>query len=235
MTVKVTFTGLRERLLTLDRLEREQLPFAAALALTRTAQEVQKGVRQEMADVFDRPTRWTLDSLRVQPATKQSLLAVVSLKDAPGASGRAASKWLKPEIYGGSRNDTATEAALQASGLLPSGTYVVPGAAMPLNQHGNLRRQDIAKALRGVRGGGTSRAGSPIGSYFVLQDKREAIGIAQRTGRKRGQIRVVMAFVKRPVYSRRFRFSEVAERIAEHQLPIQFELALARALATRAR
>ncbi|SER86124.1 hypothetical protein SAMN04244573_04468, partial [Azotobacter beijerinckii] len=55
-----------------DRLRRieRQMPFATALALTRTAQLAKEAIEQDMRSVFDRPTRWTLNSLRLIPARK---------------------------------------------------------------------------------------------------------------------------------------------------------------------
>ena len=85
--IQVTFKGLRERLQTIDRLEREQLPFAAALALTKTAEKVKAELYAEMQTAFDRPTRATLDSLFLQAATKEKMEARVFIKD--GQIGRA--------------------------------------------------------------------------------------------------------------------------------------------------
>ena len=79
--ISVTFTGLRDRLLSLDRLEREQLPFAAAFALTKTAEEIKKQLQAEMREVFDRPTRYTINSLFLEAATKDRMQARVWIKD----------------------------------------------------------------------------------------------------------------------------------------------------------
>lgn len=163
--IKVSFTGLRERLQTLDRLEREQLPFAAALALTRTAQVVAGDLRTQMQVVFDRPTPATLDSLFIQPATKQKMEARVWIKDglssgAGGQSvgrqgawgkGRAAIKWLTPEVFGGPRDDKGIEALLRRRGVLGNGQYVMPGDKLPLDQYGNVSRGQLNKILSGAK------------------------------------------------------------------------------------
>lgn len=264
MTFKVTFTGLRERLQQLDRLEREQLPFAAALALTSTAQDVKAGLVEEMASVFDRPTRATLNSLFIQPATKARMEARVWIKDGlsqnsagnlvgtQGAwgKGRAASDWLTPQVYGGGRNHKGTEKMLSRRGALAAGKYVMPGKGIKLDSHGNIPRGTLTKILSGAglfteegytanatRSGRSSAKGNSK-RYFLLRKGRQAIGIAERTGWGKGsrnKIKMVLAFTDAPSYSKRFRFFEVAEAIAEDQLPIQFEKAMARALATRAR
>ncbi len=263
MTFKVTFSGLRERLQTLDRLEREQLPFAAALALTRTAQEVQKGVRDEMEAVFDRPTRATLNSLFIQPATKDKMEARVWIKDGRSINGagnlggqegqwgkgRAASTWLTPQIYGGGRSDKGFEKMLRRRGVLGSGQYVVPGDKLDLDQYGNVGKGRLTKMLSGAQlftqegynaNATDSRRSMRKGNrrYFMIRKGSRPIGIAERLGYGRGSrnnIRIVLAFVRSPSYSKRLDFFGVAERIAEDQLPIQFELAIARALGTRRR
>ncbi|WP_325065248.1 hypothetical protein [Pseudomonas xionganensis] len=263
MTVKVTFTGLRERLQTLDRLEREQLPFAAALALTRTAQEIQKGLRSEIETVFDRPTRATLNSLYLQPATKEKMEARVWIKDGRSTNaagnlvgkegqwgkGRAASTWLNPQVYGGGRGDKGFEKMLRRKGALGPGQYVVPGEKLGLDQYGNIGRGNLNKILSGAQlftqEGYNANATDSVRSrrkgnrrYFLIRKGSRPIGVAERLGRGQGSrnnIRIVLAFVRRPTYSQRLDFFGVAEKIAKDQLPVQFELALARALGTRRR
>lgn len=268
MSVKVTFKGLRERLQTLDRLEREQLPFAAALALTRTAQEVQAGIRDEMRTVFDRPTRATLGGTFIESATKEKMEASVWINDGRVSDfrakqsamtggplsnwegDRAAINWLEPQVRGGGRKSKGFENALRRQGILGSGQYVVPGRNYPLDRHGNLNNGQIRKILSGAQvieeqGYNANRTDSARSvakgnnRFFLIKKGRRPIGIAERLrygrGSRRTDIRMVMVFVRRPTYSPRLDFFGVAERIAEDQLPIQFELALARALATRRR
>ena len=65
----------------LSSLAQRQVPFATALALTKTAKFVQQKIREEMPRVFDRPTRYTLNSTWVRAATKARLWAEVKIKD----------------------------------------------------------------------------------------------------------------------------------------------------------
>lgn len=260
--LKVEFSGLRERLQTLDRLEREQLPFAAALALTRTAQVVAGDLQAAMRTVFDRPTPATLDSLFIQPATKERLLARVWIKDGGGAGpggmpvsgngrwgkGRAAIKWLTPEVFGGPRDDKGVEKLLRRRGVLSQGQYVVPGDALPKDQYGNVSRGTLNKILSGARlfteegynsnatGSKRSRAKGNSKRYFVMHDaKRKPFAVAERTGKGRAGLRVVLAFTRRPSYRKTLDWFAIAERSAEDALAIEFEKAMAQALATRRR
>jgi hypothetical protein len=255
--IKVTFSGMRDRLLTLDRLEREQLPFAAALALTTTAQEVGKALQAEMSNVFDRPTRATLNSLFVQPATKDKMEARVWIKDgrqrngAGGLSGgdgiwgkgRAAIDWLSPEVYGGPRGYKGVEKMLQRKGVLAPGQYVLPGKGAPMDQYGNIKRGALNKILSNARlfteEGYKANAAEGVRSrYFVIKRGSRPIGVAERLGRGKGSrnsIRMVLVFGRKPTYKRTLDFHGVAERTAADLLPIEFEKAMARALATRRR
>lgn len=258
---EVTFTGLRERLQQLDRLEREQLPFAAALALTSTAQDVKEALVDEMAAVFDRPTRATLGGIFIQPATKEKMEARVWVNDGgvsdwkaarARATGTAVSKWeqdrhalkwLSPQIYGGGREHKTSEKRLIDKGLLPVGQYIMPARGLKLDAHGNISRGTMNKIVSGLgaqfdkyaNSTDSRRSISNLKRYFVMKKGNRPIGIAERTGKGRAGIRMVLAFAGTPHYSKRFKFFEVAQRVAEDRLPIQFELALARALGTRRR
>lgn len=240
--IDVKFTGLRERLQMLDRLEREQLPFAAALALTGTAQDVKQGLVEEMAAVFDRPTRWTLNSLFVEPATKDKMKARVWMKDrAQDSGGKPATEWLAPQVFGGGRGQKRSEKLLANGGQLPAGQYILPGRGMKLDAYGNISRGTMNKILSGLgaqqdryaNSTNSRRSAGNLKRYFILRKGSRPLGIAERTGRGANGMRMVIAFGRRPEYSKRFDFFAVAERIAEDQLPIRFELALARALGTR--
>ena len=240
--IDIKFTGLRERLPVLERLEREQLPFAAALALTGTAQDVEQELVGEMASVFDRPTRWTLNSLFVEPATKESMQARVWMKDeSPGSGGKPATEWLAPQIFGGAREQKRSEKMLSDAGSLPAGQYILPGKGMKLDAYGNISRGTMNKILSGLgaqqdkyaNSTDSKRSVGNLNRYFILRKGSKPLGIAERTSRGAKGMRMVIAFGRRPGYSRRFDFIGVAERTTEDRLPIRFELALARALGTR--
>jgi hypothetical protein len=259
LMIQVTFKGLRERLQTLDRLEREQLPFAAALALTTTAQDVKAALVEEMASVFDRPTRATLGGIFIQPATKEKMEARVWVNDG-GVSDwkvaqaratntavsnweqdRHALKWLAPQIYGGPRDYKASETRLADKGLLPAGKYITPARGLKLDAYGNISRGTMNKIVSGLgaqfdkyaNSTTSRRSAGNLKRYFVLKKGSRPLGIAERTGKGKAGMRMVVAFASRPQYSKRFDFFEVAERVADDRLPIRFELALARALGTR--
>ena len=58
-----------------------QMPFATALALTRTAQTAQAEVRARLPDTFEIRNNWISKGIRISPARKASLEASVHTKD----------------------------------------------------------------------------------------------------------------------------------------------------------
>lgn len=257
---QVTFKGGREQLASLSRLEQDQLPFATALALTRTAEVVRDDLRAEIQVAFDRPTPATLNSMFILSATKQNLEARVWIKDNGSRSasgrvvqgngkwgkGRAAIKWLTPEVFGGPRNDKGVEALLRRRGVLTQGQYVMPGEKLPLDQYGNINRGKLTQILSGARlfeqvgfdanatNSKRSQAKGHGRRFFMMYDaNRKPFAIAERTGKGRAGLKIVLAFTKRPSYSKRLDWFEIAERSAEAALPREFEKALAHAMATR--
>jgi hypothetical protein len=107
-----------------DKLKRElsafaqkQLPFATAQALTATARIVAEAQKANMKKVLDRPTQFTLNSVKAIPAKKDSLTASVILMD-------KAARYLEPFLSGG----------LHA---LNSRAVLVP-KNIPVNSFGNI-------------------------------------------------------------------------------------------------
>lgn len=215
--------------------QREGIPFAAIVAMTRTAQAVKQVQVSELRRVFDRPTPYTLNALFVSPATKRRPVALVGFKDFSG-KGTPAWKYLGPQVEGGPRRSKRSEVALRLAGLLPPGLYVVPGAGAEIDAYGNMSRGQIVKILSYLRAFGEqgyvanrSRTRKSRGvrrneQYFVGAPGGAPLGVWQRKG---GAIVPVMIFVRAPQYQKRYPFHEVSDRVVRFQFPAQFERAMA--------
>lgn len=131
-------------LLYLRNLQREQIPFATAYALTQTAKDAQTGVIGAMRTNLDSPKPYTLQGTYVIPATKSKLQATVKLKDGYQRESLATSKrgtadkYLRPQVEGGPRRNTAFERALIHNGLMPPGYFAVPTRLAPRDANGNV-------------------------------------------------------------------------------------------------
>ena len=224
-------------------IERQDLPKRIATALTRTAVEARKELREEMKRVFDRPKPFTLNSVYYEIATAISLTSAVGLKELD-IFGRP--HYLEPQIFGGVRPLKPFEVRLQRAGLLPAGMYTVPGQGVKLDSYGNISRGQIVQILSQLRTfteagfdphptqSRRSKANvKRAGRFFVGRPGggRLPLGVWQRVGLK---LQPVLIFVRSPKYAQRFKFHETAERVGRTQFPLQFERAAREASARRA-
>ena len=234
----------------LDRISKQQVPYAMARSLTKTAQFVAGKEVDVIKRSFDRPTPFTLNSLYVNPATKQKLEAFVKIKD-EAFKGNAAIKYLAAEIYGGRRQNKGFEKLLQRSGVLPSGWYAIPASGAELDGYGNVRGSLITRILSQLQSARDSLTNETVklkrsrnrtkakGRYFVAypgrpRTKHLKYGIYERLSAFGGSaIRPVFIFTARaPRYRQRFKFFETADHVARMRWPIEFGLAMREAIAT---
>lgn len=260
MKINIEFKGLDAVIANIEGLARTQIPFAAAKALTKTAQDVKEAEIKQMQSSLDRPTPYTLGSLYVKSATKSKLESMVFFKDKSSAGkGNPAANWMQPEVEGGQRNVKRFEAALQRIGVLPKGMYIAPGAACQLDTYGNIPsglivqilsyfrafgeqgyRANITDKRKAALAKGSKRTGKAGYEYFVSYGKgtrsgRQHLpaGIYKRvslTGQ--GNIKPIMMFVKQPSYQKRFPFFETAQKVINQKLIPNFDEAMKEALLT---
>ncbi len=222
-----------------EALEPRQFPFIVALAMNRTFKLMGGDMRAEMEKDFDRPTPWTLNSLQIVPATKELLEGGIKLKDF-GGKGIAANKYLGPEIYGGPRRPKRFENALKAYGYLPDDMFAVPAKGLALDQYGNIPGGLINKILSYIRSNpdatqnrtARSKGNKNNQGYFVMKPNnvyKLPAGIYQRNGATK---RMIIAFVKQPVYNKRYRFYEVGEAGVTKYFAAQLQSAAEYAIST---
>ncbi|WP_430318171.1 hypothetical protein [Pseudomonas nitroreducens] len=217
-------------------------------ALNHTANQANQALVSEIDDVFDRPTSFTRNAVRVFHASANRLEASLWVKDEKdnASKGQAPEDWVAPQVFGGPRVDKASERSLRAKGILPAGLFIVPGAGARLDQYGNMSRGQMIQILSGLgalervsgfKGNATESARSLAKghqkAYFVMKRGRVPIGIAER---REGAVTMVLAFVRQPQYRVRLQFHEVVRRIAEDdsRLEANIEQALAKAMKAKA-
>lgn len=250
MSIKTNFPQVQAKLSALGKQGR----YAAAVALTRTAQDVQTDLRKEMSKVFDRPTRFTLNSLYLKRATKVTLTARVWLKDDFGTRAH----YLMPQIEGGSRPQKRFEQLLRQRGMLADGERAVPGAGARLDAHGNMSRGQIVQIISQL--GGFNLAGSNQNATDSKRSKRKRSQVSyfyarrgeSRSGRgswkhgakvqhlptgiyartATGSITPVLIFVRTVKYRIRFHFTSVAVATVGRAFPRHFAREYATALRT---
>lgn len=149
MRMTIDTKGLRDAGQSFGAFSDRRARAALATAATRTALAVRVDQQAEMRDVFDRPTRFTLNSLFVKPAAADSLRAEVGIKD--DFTRRAPIKWLRWQIDGGNRTPKAFEQLLIRSGAMPSGMLAVPGRFARLDPFGNMSPGQLRQILSQLR------------------------------------------------------------------------------------
>jgi len=236
----------------LSRMGRDQVPFATALALTRTVKFAQKKVVEEIPRVFDRPTRYTQNSTFIEPARKNKLWALLKIKDDPTGGGIVPIKFLKAEIFGGQRARKGFERRLIAAGKMPPNAFAVPTSFVALDAYGNVPRSQLTKIVSDLQAQFDATANSTARSrlrrrrsrtkrptfYFSTwppsprtQKLKPGIYIRSEFGFG-SSIKPVFLFVSRATYRRRLRFYEIADQAARSRFKIEFALAMRQALAT---
>jgi hypothetical protein len=260
MEISVKFEGLKELTKNMDDLAKRQVPYATAKALTKTAQDIKAEELREVQRTIDRPTPYAINSLRVDPATKNKLEATVRFKDKSDAGkGNPAANFMLPQAEGGKRNIKRFESALQRIGVLPQGMYIVPGEACPLDAYGNIPGSFIVQILsyfrafgeQGYRANITDKRKAALAKgskrkrtmgyeYFVSYGKgtwsgRQHLpaGIYKRVAFARGNaIKPIMMFVKEPTYQKRFPFYEIAQKTTKKNIVSNFNEAMDEAIKT---
>lgn len=227
---------------TLNDLEKRQIPFATALALTRSAQAGQRAVAREMPSIFDKPTPFTMRSNYVKPATRTDLVAAVHLRDR-ASNGAATSRYLGPNIIGGPRALKKSELILRAAGILAPGKFLMPGLAAELDAYGNINKGQLTKVLSVVKAlDGTSafrRRGQGKRrneKYFAIRPGTNRGGLKPAVYERIGRNVVpVYGFGSQPRYEPIFDLYGIVREAAEAALTDEFRKALRHALATARR
>lgn len=141
----------------LTDINREHVPFASAIALTKTAVYARQQIIAEMPRVFDRPKPSTVNETRgplyLKTADYRKLkagindYAEVRVKDTPQVKGDPALVYLSHNIRGGARVEKRSEALLRRAGILNKGQFAVPGSGARLDRYGNMSSGQVQQIL----------------------------------------------------------------------------------------
>lgn len=226
-----------------------QVPFAMSVALNNTAEKARQAVRAEMPRVFDRPTPWVLNSLRVMRSTKANLVAEVGYKEE--------NTMVKPHVFGGQRWHKAMETRLWRAGLLPDGYNAVPGAAAKIDANGNMSQGQISQLLN-VLGtyteAGYNKANDKTVKRLAKGNVKKNVygfvywvnkvgntgpgrhlqpGVYQRVKTAFGSsLKPVLIFVKRAAYKQRLDFFGITQATIDKEFPAEFDRAFDEAMRT---
>lgn len=241
--IKVDIQGLDKTLAHLAGMQK-QVKFAAAVALTRTAQAAKVEVGRLMPSELDRPKPGTTKALRVERATRDNLTAVVRLNNR--GEGVPSSEFIGHNITGGRRGMKRSELMLRAAGILPDGLYTIPGKEAKLDAYGNMRRGQIVSILSYFRTFGITplnsgrmnmkdktraRMAKPRGEYYVVPVRDRKAGLYPGIWRRAGnELQPVLMFVKPGTHKKLVNIHETGERVVRRDFNRNFDQAFAEAM-----
>lgn len=236
--IKIDPEPLKKLALNLVQWQKDQIPFATALAITKTAQRVQKAEIEWMQSGFiGGAVPFTLKSLFLKRADKNNLAkgARVWFKDY-ASKGTPAGEYLKPQVQGGPRKAKPGEKAIRSRHKLQAGRFLVPGRFVPKDSFGNVRgvKATMQKVLANIRGGRDATTDTKKGrktGYFigVPRGRGGPSGIWERRNKK---LRLWAVETGEPQYREKFDFFGISDKVVEQWYDYEFKQALGYALRT---
>lgn len=233
-----------------------QVPFALMNAMNKTALQAKSEIQTEMPRVFDRPTPWVINSLRISFATKARLIAELAYKDKNSVE--SSRTMIEPHVQDVPRRHfKAMEARLFNIGLLPANYNAVPGAGAKIDANGNMSQGQITQLLN-VLGAYTEAGYNKANSKTVVRLAKGnvkkgiygfeyfavKVGAGGRAGHLKSGIyqrvitgfgtslKPILMFVKLAKYKQRLDFYGIAQRVVDRDLPSNFDKAFEDAMKT---
>ena len=244
MQISIQVTGLKEVQAQLGA-QAKQATYAASRALTTTAYAINERLRKDMASTFKGgATAYTLRAFSVTKADKATLTAAVALRTDTQGAALAYNKALGHLFTGGPRKYKKLEGWLRGRRLLPAGLTIAPGAGMPVDSYGNMRRAALTEMLgvigaqrtnlRVYRKTGAGKAQKAVGYFVVLPgDKsKKHPGIYKRieTG-KASAIMAMVLYVDPANYRKFIDLDRIGREVVTKTFQSAFDAELTRALA----
>lgn len=228
MQITVKVEGMDATLASLAGLH-NQVRFAAAVALTRTAQDIREALPAVMERELDRPVAFTKRGLFIRAARRDALTATVGFMDKQA-------KYMALQIEGGTRQPGPRgiklpgNIQLDSFGNIPKGTI---DKLKAMAQDGTLAK-GIARRL-GV--GNRRKGAAPIQLFLGKPQGRgwekAPMGIWRRVPGTPGKLVPVIVFEDTPArYRPRFHLRAAAEAVVRRRWAGNFATALADALRT---
>lgn len=224
----------------LSAIARDQIPFASAVAITRTAKILDRELAQEVKAELDSPTPYIAKSTFSTSAKKQDLNATVGIRD-QASRGASPAQYVQEHFSGDNRGMKPYEVALQSIGALPRGMRAVPGNGIKLDRFGNPNRRDVQEVIGAVRRGISVFKGkgkrTMLTGYFVRlpSDRRPQArhlepGIWRRIGRD--AVIPVFLFIDEAGYRKRFDLPKLARTVIDRDFNRELAKAIDQAVRT---
>ncbi len=200
----------------LDAFSPDQFPFTVAKALTKTAQDAQAAVREAMPVEFILRRDWIVKGIRIEPARKDHLVALVYSKD----------PFMGRQEYGGEKMPKlgGRYIAIPMKGARPSDRDLIPTELLPQNMPRGLYRTSRRTGLPHASNQG------PHGAAFIMRATDGRMYLVRRLGKTLQFLyRLEDAAEVRP----RLNMREITLRVVHQRFARNLMVAAREAMATR--
>jgi len=189
----------------LSYIQREQVPFAASVALNNVAGDVANAITAQMPRYLDNPIPFTMKAYQSRPGTFKGVRSTKRKLYVDIIPGKVQAEYLKFQIEGGTR--------------LPKQTAIfVPTRVSPKNKYGNVPKGTRRKIIAGE------------GQYFSAGQREEKTpGVYRRVGDK---VEPMAFYVQQADYKPIFPIDKIAEGVVRNRFGLRFDQALKKALAS---
>jgi len=194
----------------LSKVEKKQIPFATARAITQTLQIAKKDVLRQLNKDIDRPTSFTRRGFRVTRAEKSTLTGKLFILPQQEA-------YLRFQIFGGVRLPKGQAIALPPAKKMAGGVR--------RDKFGNVPRAQRARQLL-AKGAVSAKLGGVAGIWKIpKKGKSGKVRKGQRT-------QLMLAYTSKAVYRKRYRFFERGQNSIRVHWPDIFSKSFRDALRT---
>jgi hypothetical protein len=213
-----------------------RLPSTLARSMTFAARDAEQELKRRTPQFVDRPTRWTLNSTFLKPATTERLEVRFGFKDF-AFKGTPAAQYLQPMVAGEPRGPKRFERQLQRTGLIRPGEYLTPTGLSPLrfNAYGNIPGSAITQVISRIGGFGqqgytANRSNSPRSTskrrqrdFFIGAPGPYDRAIYARVGTRQRGFVPVFNITSQPRYDKRFPVRSILEQTFSKKFSSIFE------------
>ena len=211
-------TDIKKATRRLNSIQRKQIPFAVAGALTDTAFDSRKAVQVQLPKKLKNPVKWTINGVLVEKANKKHgahMRSSVYFADGSKKAGNRA-KYMKYQVEGGTRH--------------PARRAVLVPVNATLNKFGNMPNGYIKKIMaRPDTFSGTIKGVSCIWQRGHISKR----GKWSNRNKSRGSnIRLLVRYEDKVSYRPRFPFQKIVAGVARNKFGRNFNRRLAAALRT---
>lgn len=184
----------------LTNVQRKQIPFATAQAITRTLHITKADELIQLERDLDRPTPWTKRGFRVEGAKKTTLTGRLYILPSQ-------LKYMQYQISGGVRRARGTALALPPAKSMPGD--------IPRNKYGNISRTKHARAL--LAKGAFSATINGVAGIWMAPKKTKTGKV-----RKGSRMKLLLAYERQATYRPRFHFLRRGRKSIDQNWTNQF-------------